>query len=68
MKPGFVFGQTDEIGYKIVKDEMTVRDLQATIMHLMGLDPYKFSYMYQGLGNRLIGPTNEGVIRREILV
>ncbi len=67
VKPGFVFGETDEIGYKIVKDTMTVRDLQATIMHLMGIDPYRFSYPYQGLNNRLIGPTDEGVIRREIL-
>lgn len=39
---------------------MTIRDLQATILDRVGLDPYKLRYDYQGLGNRLIGPTDEG--------
>jgi uncharacterized protein (DUF1501 family) len=68
IKPGFVFGETDELGYKVVKDKVTIRDLQATILHLMGLDPYHFSYLYQGLHNRLIGPTDEGVVRKELFV
>ena len=46
---------------------MTVHDLQATILHLMGFDPYRFSYCYQGLNQRLIGPTNEGQIVKGIL-
>ena len=36
MKPGFVYGETDEFGYFVTKNEMTVRDLQATILHLLG--------------------------------
>jgi hypothetical protein len=60
IKPGISFGQTDEIGYRIVEDKTTVRDLQATVLHLLGLDPYKFSYPFMGLNNRLIGPTNDG--------
>jgi len=46
---------------------VTVRDLQATILRLMGFDPYKFSYKYQGLNHRLIGPSNEGQIVKAIL-
>lgn len=66
MKPGLVFGQTDELGYRIVENKVTVRDLQATLLHVMGLDPYRFGYTYQGLHQRLIGPTDEGRVREEI--
>jgi hypothetical protein len=34
----------------------------------MGLDPYRFSYLYQGLNNRLIGPTDEGKVLNDLLV
>ena len=68
VKPGFVFGETDELGYSITKDKVSIRDLQATILHLMGMDPHKFSYRYQGLNQRLIGPSEEGQVRREIMV
>ena len=47
--------------------KVTVRDLQSTMLHLLGLDPYRFSYRYQGLNQRLIGPTNEGRVVKEIL-
>ena len=67
VKPGLVFGATDDFGYQIAQDKVTVRDLQATIMHLMGFDPYHFAYRYQGLNQRLIGPTNEGQIVKGIL-
>ncbi len=46
---------------------MSVHDLQATILHLMGLDPWKHTYPYQGLQQRLIGPEGEATIRHEIL-
>ena len=46
---------------------VTVRDLQATMLHLLGLEPYRFSYRYQGLNQRLIGPTDEGRIVKDIL-
>jgi hypothetical protein len=67
VKQGFSLGATDDFGYHIVQDKVTVRDLQATILHQMGLDPHKFSYSYLGLNQRLIGPTNEGQIVKEIL-
>ncbi len=67
VKPGLVFGQTDELGYRVVEDKVTVRDFQATVLHLLGFDPYGFHYKYQGLNQRLIGPTNEGKIVKAIL-
>ena len=65
---GLSWGQTDEFGYYPVENATTVRDLQATILHVLGLDPFRFSYLYQGLQNRLIGPTDEGRVLQDILV
>ena len=59
IKPGISYGETDELGYFVARDKVPVHDLQATILHQLGFDPHKFGYMYQGLNQRLIGPTNE---------
>ena len=53
---GLVHGRTDELGYTIEEDPVSVRDLQATVLHLAGLDPFRLRYPYQGLEQRLIGP------------
>jgi hypothetical protein len=66
IKPG-MYGQTDDIGYHIAENPVSVRDLQATILNQMGIDPFKFSFPYQGLNQRLIGPTKEGKVLKEIL-
>ena len=58
IKPG-AFGTTDDIGYYIAENPVTVRDLQATILYQIGIDPHKFSFAWQGLNQRLIGPTEE---------
>jgi hypothetical protein len=67
IKPGIVFGETDEIGYRIARDPVSVRDLQTTILHLLGLDAHQLAFRYQGLDQRLIGPAGEGRVVREIL-
>ncbi len=67
IKPGIVHGTTDEFGYKVVDGKVTIHDLQATILHLMGLNPYRTGYKYQGLDQRLIGPTDEAVIQKALL-
>jgi hypothetical protein len=67
IKPGLTYGATDEIGYYITENPVSVRDLQATILHQLGLDPYRFSYRYQGLDQRLIGPTDEGKVVSALL-
>jgi hypothetical protein len=68
VKPGIVHGATDELGYFITDGKVTVRDLQATILHLLGLDAWKLTYAYQGLQQRLIGPEGEATVRKELLV
>ncbi len=53
VKPGFSYGQTDDLGYNIVKDPVHVHDLQATILHLFGINHEKMVYKYQGRRFRL---------------
>lgn len=67
VKAGYTHGQTDELGYFIADGKVTVNDLQATILHQMGFDPYQLSYPYQGLNQRLIGPSDEPVIQKDLL-
>ena len=67
MKPGLVHGETDELGYFVADGKIAVHDVQATILHQLGLDPYKLSHPFQGLNARLIGPTNNAVVRQELL-
>lgn len=67
IKKGVTLGATDEFGYFITENPVSVRDLQATILHLLGLDAWKLTYPYQGLQQRLIGPEGEAKVRREIL-
>jgi hypothetical protein len=53
VRPGITVGKTDELGYYPVEDRVHVHDLQATILHLMGLDHLKLTYRYQGRDFRL---------------
>jgi hypothetical protein len=67
IKGGVQLGATDELGYFITEGKMGVHDLQATILHLLGLDAWKLSYPYQGLDQRLIGPEGAAEVRKELL-
>ncbi len=67
IKPGITLGATDDLGYTITENPMTVHDLQATILHLLGLDAWKLSYPYQGLNQQLIGVEGEARMRKELL-
>jgi hypothetical protein len=67
MRPGLDFGKTDEFGYFVTENEVTVRDLQATILHLLGLDAHRLSYPFLGLDQRLIGPEGKARIRKELI-
>ncbi len=53
VKPGIVYGETDEFGYNIVKDPVHVHDFHATVLHLMGLDHEKLTFKHQGRRYRL---------------
>ena len=53
VKKGVSFGETDEYGYNVVKDPVHVHDLQATLLHLLGIDHEKLTYKFQGRYYRL---------------
>ena len=67
IKPGITIGKTDELGYRVAENPFEIRDLQATILHLLGLDPFRLTYKNVGLNARLIGPADTPRVRREIL-
>jgi hypothetical protein len=53
MKRGITLGETDDYGYNIVKDSVHVHDLQATILHCLGIDHTKLTFQFQGRHFRL---------------
>ncbi len=53
IKPGLVHGETDDFSYNIVKDPVEVYDLNATILHLLGIDHTRLTYKFQGRDFRL---------------
>ncbi len=55
VRGGTVYGETDEFSYNITKDPVHIRDLNATILHLMGIDHKRLTYTFQGLDQRLTG-------------
>ncbi len=63
IKGGLVHGETDDFSYNITKDPVHVRDFQATIMHLFGIDHERFTYKYQGLDMKLTGVEKAEVVK-----
>lgn len=53
IKPGHVHGETDDFSYNIVRDPVHVHDLNATILHLLGIDHTQLTYRFQGRDYRL---------------
>lgn len=53
VKPGMSFGETDEFGFNVVKDPVATHDLNATVLHLLGLDHERLTFKYQGRNYRL---------------
>jgi hypothetical protein len=53
IKGGQTIGETDEIGYEVTADPVHVHDLQATVLHLLGLDHKRLTYRFQGRDFRL---------------
>jgi len=66
VKGGIGYGATDELGYHAAEDVVHVRDLHATVLHLLGIDHAKFGVKYQGLDMRLTGVEPSRVVK-EIL-
>ncbi len=65
VKPGFIYGSTDEFGYHAQENRMHIHDLHATVLHLMGLEHEKLTYRYAGRDFRLTdvaGSVANGII------
>ncbi|NNC88698.1 MAG: DUF1501 domain-containing protein [Akkermansiaceae bacterium] len=63
IKGGVSYGETDELGAAAVKDRLHVRNLHATILDRLGLDPNALSYFYGGLDQKLVGVEGAEPIR-----
>jgi uncharacterized protein (DUF1501 family) len=53
VKRGFTYGETDELGYNVVRDPVHVHDFQATLLHLLGVDHERLLFKHQGRRYRL---------------
>jgi len=65
IKPGMVYGSSDEFGYHVATDGVHIHDLQATILHLMGIDHEQLTFRHQGRDFRLTdvgGKVVEGLV------
>jgi len=65
IKPGVVYGETDEFGYNIASNPVHVHDFQATVLNQLGLDHEKLTFRFQGRRFRLTDV--EGKVVRDIL-
>ena len=53
IRPGVTYGETDEFCYNVVRDPVQVHDLNATLLHLMGIDHTALTVRFQGRDYRL---------------
>ena len=66
IKGGMSYGATDDLGYNAVENLVSVHDVHATLLHLLGIDHQRFTYKFQGLDIRLTGVEPARVVK-EIL-
>jgi uncharacterized protein (DUF1501 family) len=59
VKKGYVYGETDEIGYSAISGKVTPFDIQATILNQLGFDHERFTYQFQGRPFRLTDVSGE---------
>lgn len=53
IKGGTIYGATDEFGYRVIENKLTVHDMHANMLHLMGIDHTRLTYRYSGRDVRL---------------
>lgn len=64
IRGGIVHGETDDFSYNVTQDPVHVNDLNATILHCLGIDHERFSYRFQGLDQRLTGVEHAQPVRK----
>jgi hypothetical protein len=53
VKPGTLYGETDDFSYNVARDPVHVHDLNATLLHLLGIDHTRLTFKFQGRNYRL---------------
>jgi hypothetical protein len=66
VKPGISYGETDDFSYNINKDPVHIRDLNATILSLLGVDHERLTFKFQGLDQKLTGTEPETKVVKEL--
>jgi hypothetical protein len=66
IKGGTTVGATDELGAAAVERPLHVKNMHATVLHQLGLDPNRLSYFYSGLDQKLVGVEHVDPIREII--
>jgi uncharacterized protein (DUF1501 family) len=67
VKPGIAYGSTDPVGLRAAENPVHIKSFHATLLHLLGLDPKALSFFHNGLDERLIGPTDDVEVVKDIL-
>ena len=68
MKGGASYGETDDFSYNIARDPVHIRDLNATVLHLLGIDHERFTVRHRGLDERLTGVQEKARVVHPLLV
>jgi uncharacterized protein (DUF1501 family) len=63
VKKGIVYGETDDFSYNIVEHPVHIHDMNATILHCLGIDHKRLTFKFQGLDNRLTGVEDHAPVR-----
>jgi hypothetical protein len=63
VKPGMTYGETDDFSYNITDRPVHIHNLNATILHCLGIDHTRLTYRVQGLDMRLTGVEGHEVVR-----
>ena len=63
IKGGTTWGATDELGYGVAQDPVSVHDLHATMLHQLGIDHQRLTYKFQDLDFKLTGVADSRVVK-----
>ncbi len=66
IKGGIHYGKSDDFSYNVAEDPVHVRDLHATMLHLLGVDHRRLTFQYQGLNQKLTGVEDSRVVKEII--
>lgn len=66
VKPGFHYGASDEVGYFVAQNKVTIPDLHATILHLLGVDHERLTFYHNGINRRITDVS--GSVLEDLLV